>query len=171
MFPATAPCSSALKECCSPTTASTGCSRPRSSPASSLPEPTIPRSIGHHAEWIKACKEGTPTTCNFDYSGALTEAVLLGNVAYRVGQPLEWDAKAAAGDKLPRGLQVHLKKVPPRVGSCPTGSEATFAHEQPGSESTVAPGATDLRYRSAGFRCRATSLEAARRLLPSQLSA
>ncbi|MDP7206943.1 MAG: AMP-binding protein, partial [Pirellulaceae bacterium] len=57
------------------------------------PEPTIPKSIGHHAEWIKACKEGTPTTCNFDYSGALSEAVLLGNVAFRAGKPLEWDAE------------------------------------------------------------------------------
>ncbi len=55
------------------------------------PERTIAKSIGHHAEWIKACKEGTPTTCNFDYSGALTEAVLLGNVAYRVGEKLQWD--------------------------------------------------------------------------------
>lgn len=57
------------------------------------PEPSIPPSIGHHAEWIKACKDGSPTTCNFDYSGALTEAVLLGNVAYRTGERLEWDAK------------------------------------------------------------------------------
>ncbi len=57
------------------------------------PKPTIPKSIGHHAEWIKACKDGSPMTCNFDYSGALSEAVLLGNVAFRVGTPLEWDAK------------------------------------------------------------------------------
>jgi predicted dehydrogenase len=57
------------------------------------PQPTIPASIGHHAEWIKACKDGSPTTCNFDYSGALTEAVLLGNVAYRTGQKLQWDAQ------------------------------------------------------------------------------
>jgi predicted dehydrogenase len=56
------------------------------------PAPTIPDSIGHHAEWIRACKEGGPTTCNFDYSGALTEAVLLGNVAYRVGKKLNWNA-------------------------------------------------------------------------------
>ena len=56
------------------------------------PEETIPNSIGHHQEWIKACKDGSPTTCNFDYSGALTESVLLGNVAYRTGQALEWDA-------------------------------------------------------------------------------
>jgi len=57
------------------------------------PPQTIPPSIGHHAEWIKACKDGSPTTCNFDYSGALTEAVLLGNVAYRTGQKLQWDAQ------------------------------------------------------------------------------
>ena len=57
------------------------------------PKPTIPRSIGHHAEWIKACKDGSATTCNFDYSGALTETVLLGNVAFRTGKSLEWDAK------------------------------------------------------------------------------
>lgn len=57
------------------------------------PKESIPNSIGHHAEWIKACKEGTPTTCNFDYSGALTEAVLLGNVAYRTGKALVWDAE------------------------------------------------------------------------------
>jgi len=55
------------------------------------PDPTIPRSIGHHAEWIKACKEGTPTTCPFDYSGALTEANHLASIAYRVGKKLEWD--------------------------------------------------------------------------------
>jgi predicted dehydrogenase len=57
-------------------------------------KPHIPRSIGHHAEWLAACKTGGPTTCPFDYSGALTEANLLGNVAYRVGKRLEWDPVA-----------------------------------------------------------------------------
>ena len=33
----------------------------------------IPESIGHHREWIEACKTGAPTTCNFVYGGALTE--------------------------------------------------------------------------------------------------
>ena len=55
------------------------------------PAPTIPDSIGHHAEWIRACKTGEPTTCNFDYSGTLAEAVLLGTVAHRVGRKLQWD--------------------------------------------------------------------------------
>jgi predicted dehydrogenase len=55
------------------------------------PPKSIPDSIGHHAEWIQACKTGSPTTCNFDYSGALTESVLLGTVAYRVGKKITWD--------------------------------------------------------------------------------
>jgi predicted dehydrogenase len=59
------------------------------------PEPYIPASIGHHLEWLEACKSGEKTTCNFDYSGALAQTVILGNVAYRSGQKLEWDAKHA----------------------------------------------------------------------------
>jgi predicted dehydrogenase len=55
--------------------------------------PFIKDSIGHHREWIEACKTSGPTTCHFDYSGPLTEAALLGNVAYRVGRKLEWDWK------------------------------------------------------------------------------
>ncbi|MCP4786075.1 MAG: Gfo/Idh/MocA family oxidoreductase [Fuerstiella sp.] len=56
------------------------------------PEPYIPKSIGHHNEWIEAINTGGATTCNFDYSGALTEAVLLGVVSYRSGESLKWDA-------------------------------------------------------------------------------
>src|SRR5688572_28515720 len=48
------------------------------------PPQTILESLGHHKEWIHACKTGAPTTCSFDYSGPLTEANHLGNVAYRV---------------------------------------------------------------------------------------
>jgi predicted dehydrogenase len=56
------------------------------------PKEFIPKSLGHYAEWIHACKSGTPTTCNFEYAGWLTEANHLGNVAYRTGKKLEWDA-------------------------------------------------------------------------------
>jgi hypothetical protein len=56
------------------------------------PEPTLPRSPGHHVEWIRACKTGKPASADFEYSGWLTEANHLGNVAYRVGKKLEWDA-------------------------------------------------------------------------------
>jgi predicted dehydrogenase len=57
------------------------------------PAKTIPDSIGHYAEWLHACKTGAPTTCHFGYSGPLTEANHLGNVAFRAGKRLEWDAK------------------------------------------------------------------------------
>jgi hypothetical protein len=57
------------------------------------PGPSIPRSIGHWNEWVDAIKTGKPTTCNFDYSGALTESVLLGVVAFRTGKPVDWDGE------------------------------------------------------------------------------
>lgn len=59
-----------------------------------MPPQTIPNSIGHYNEWIRACKQGSITSCNFNYAGALSEAILLGNVAYRSGTKLEWDAAA-----------------------------------------------------------------------------
>ncbi len=66
-----------------------------------LPNPpgNLPRSIGHYKEWIEACKGGQPGGSNFDWAGPLTEAVLLGNVALRLGlreeltgKKLLWDA-------------------------------------------------------------------------------
>jgi predicted dehydrogenase len=58
------------------------------------PSPSIPKSIGHHAEFLEAIRTRGETTCNFDYSGALAETVLLGNVSYRLGgKKLEWDDK------------------------------------------------------------------------------
>jgi predicted dehydrogenase len=56
------------------------------------PDPWLPRSPGHHADWIAACKTGSPTGSPFSYAGKLTEANHLGNVAYRTGKKLEWDA-------------------------------------------------------------------------------
>ncbi|MFV2068808.1 MAG: Gfo/Idh/MocA family protein [Pirellulales bacterium] len=55
------------------------------------PDPFLPQSIGHHAEWIHACKTGAPTTCNFEYAGWLTEANHLGNIAFRLGRKIAWD--------------------------------------------------------------------------------
>jgi predicted dehydrogenase len=56
------------------------------------PDPFIPDSPGQQAEWVRACKTDLQTSCNFEYSGWLTEANHLGNVAYRVGKKIEWDA-------------------------------------------------------------------------------
>jgi predicted dehydrogenase len=57
----------------------------------SRPPESIPNSIGHYQEWFQAIRNRSATTCNFEYSGALTETVLLGNIAYRTGQAFSWD--------------------------------------------------------------------------------
>jgi len=62
------------------------------------PQPSIPPSLGHHKEWLHAAKTGAPTTCHFGYSGPLTIANHLGNVAYRAGKRIEWDAR---GQRIP----------------------------------------------------------------------
>jgi predicted dehydrogenase len=78
------------------------------------PEPSIPDSIGHHKEWIEACKSGGPTTCHFDYAGPLTEAVLLGNVAYRAGQKMQWEAERLKARNCPEADRYLQKQY--RVG-------------------------------------------------------
>jgi hypothetical protein len=67
----------------------------------SRPPESIPKSVGHYQEWIDACKTGSPTTCHFGYAGWLTEANHLGNVAYRVGKKLEWDAEQMRATNAP----------------------------------------------------------------------
>ncbi len=48
---------------------------------------------GQKNEWVSAIKEGKPEIAysNFDFAAMLTETILLGNVAVRVGKKLEWD--------------------------------------------------------------------------------
>lgn len=60
------------------------------------PEKTIPRiKGGHFKEWTRAIQgDGPKAGSNFDYSGPLTEAVLLGNLAIRSGRRLNWDGEA-----------------------------------------------------------------------------
>jgi hypothetical protein len=55
------------------------------------PARTLPRSKGHHRDWLDACKGGKPASGNFEYAARLTEIVLLGNVALRTGMKLYWD--------------------------------------------------------------------------------
>ncbi len=58
------------------------------------PEQFLGDSPGQHQEWVNACKNGTPTGSPFSYAGPLTEANHLGNVAFRAGQKIHWDAEA-----------------------------------------------------------------------------
>jgi len=60
----------------------------------SAPKPaaTIKRANGHHRDWIDACKGGEPASSHFGYGAHLTEIAHLGNLALRLGKPIEWDA-------------------------------------------------------------------------------
>ena len=56
----------------------------------SPPAQKYPRSEGVYVEWIAACKGGAPAMSSFSgHAAALTEMVLLGCLAVRMGQPLE----------------------------------------------------------------------------------
>jgi len=58
------------------------------------PPKTLPRSPGHHAEWIRACKGKSTTFSPFEIGGPQTEMVQLGNVALLAGKPIEYDPLA-----------------------------------------------------------------------------
>ena len=59
------------------------------------PAPTLPRipEENHYKDWLIACKGGRPACSNFDFAGPLTETVLLGNIALRLGEKIAWEAK------------------------------------------------------------------------------
>jgi hypothetical protein len=73
------------------------------------PEPTIPPSLGHYAEWLHACKTEGTTLCNFDYSGRLIEHNLLGAVAHRSGRQLDYDGKSGRITNAPEAVEYMTK--------------------------------------------------------------
>ncbi|MCS6852723.1 MAG: Gfo/Idh/MocA family oxidoreductase [Gemmataceae bacterium] len=71
------------------------------------PPPTLPRNgkedAGHKAEWVEAIRNKKPEIAlsNFAYAGLLTETILLGNVAMRVGKKLQWDGPNCRASNCP----------------------------------------------------------------------
>ena len=67
-------------------------------PAKRLPR--VPGGI--MKDFIQACKGGTAPCSNFvDHAADLTEMVLLGNLAIRAGQPIDWDSSRGICRNLP----------------------------------------------------------------------
>lgn len=56
------------------------------------PAKTIPRSKGHHRDWLDAIKGGATASSHFAYGARLTEVTLLGILSLRTGKKLYWDA-------------------------------------------------------------------------------
>ena len=58
-----------------------------------LPPVSLPRSVGHHREWLNGIKSREACSCNFDYGHRLTTVGNLGNIALWTGEKLRWDSK------------------------------------------------------------------------------
>ncbi len=73
---------------------------------------TIERSPGHMQEWFRMMKEGKPAYSNFDIAAYLTEIILLGCVALRVGEGrrMEWDGPNMKSPNLSEAAQF-VKRV------------------------------------------------------------
>lgn len=65
------------------------------------PAPTLPRSPGHHREWIDAIKGGPAPMSNFEYGARLSEIILLGCTSLRTGKRLEWDYEGMRATNAP----------------------------------------------------------------------
>jgi len=76
---------------------------------------SIPRSPGHMQEWFRMMKDGTPAYSNFDIAAYLTEIILLGCVALRVGEGyrMEWDGPNMKSTNLPQAAQFVSRKNRP----------------------------------------------------------
>ena len=79
--------------------------------AKAIPQ-TIPRNTHQgpadekqHLEWIAACKGGPTPYSNFGVAAYLTEIILLGCVALRVGKRLDWDGPNMRATNAPEAAQ------------------------------------------------------------------
>jgi hypothetical protein len=83
-----------------------------------MPAKTIPRSIGHHAEWIQACQDRKPedAKAGFAYSGPYTESLLVGNLALRLQKRIEWDSAAMKATNAPEADALIHKTYRPGFG-------------------------------------------------------
>jgi len=68
---------------------------------------TIPRSPGHNKEWLQMMRDGTPAYSNFEIAGYLTEIILLGVVALKVGvgKTMQWDGPGMRSPNRPEAAQ------------------------------------------------------------------
>src|SRR5204863_2914207 len=79
--------------------------------ASKPPAPTLPRSPGHHREWLDACKGGKPAGSNFAYGARLTEIVLLGVLALRTGRRIEREPANRKAKGIPEAEELIRESV------------------------------------------------------------
>jgi len=71
--------------------------------AKALPKPWIPRVKGQFHDWIDGIRNGTQPSSSFCQDAtALTEMVLLGNLALQTGETIYWDSEKLKAKGLPK---------------------------------------------------------------------
>lgn len=71
------------------------------------PPQTIPRSNGHHRDWVDAIKNGGQPSANLDYGSQLTELTLLGVLSLRLGGArIHWDAENMVARGIPEATDI-----------------------------------------------------------------
>jgi predicted dehydrogenase len=76
------------------------------------PAPSLPRTQGHHREWVDAIKGGPAALSNFEYGARLTENVLLGVLSLRLGgKKIYWDAANMKATGLPEADEIIREPV------------------------------------------------------------
>ena len=75
------------------------------------PEKTIPRiETSHEMDWVNAIKEGRQPSSSFDYSGPLTEMVLMGNLSlFKPNDKIQWDGENMQATNFPE-LQKYVNR-------------------------------------------------------------
>ena len=106
-------------------------SSPRGRRRSRLPEKTLPRSPGHHREWLDAIKSrGRNARATSSTATGSPRVGHLGNIALWTGEKLQWDAQGRA-DHEPRGRRTSIS---PATSTAPPGpcrrSEPTMTQER-----------------------------------------
>jgi predicted dehydrogenase len=75
-----------------------------------VPDPYLPRNpLSQNApyiEWIAGCKGGPMSLSNFDYASRLTEAMLVGVLAVRLGKKIEWDTDKMQATNAPEAAPI-----------------------------------------------------------------
>src|SRR5208283_4792675 len=68
-----------------------------------------------HREWLQACRDGKHDVAysNFDIAAYLTEIILLGCVALRVGKKLEWDGPGMMAKNAPEAAAIVKRNYRP----------------------------------------------------------
>ena len=81
------------------------------------PKPYLPRNprseYAPYMEWIAACKGLGTTFSNFDYASRLTESMLVGVLAVRLGKKIEWDAENQVAKNAPEAARMIHREYRP----------------------------------------------------------